>query len=149
MDSINIKTLRGVLIPIANDVRAKLNTPHLPTLAEAHFSAMLKVVSIVLMFLEDTEKQKGESDMKKLSDSLSVEIIKISDIPHTKKESHWQPLVLEEAKALKQGEAKVIDPKVITYGHLNSIVAKLKKDKELDDSIKLIKRGEKYFLAKV
>lgn len=149
METIKIKDLRNALLPIAEEARNKLNNPRVSTLAEAHFSAMLKVVSIMLMFLEDTEKQKGESDMKKLSDSLSVEIIKISDIPHTKKESHWQPLVLEEAKALKQGEAKVIDPKVITYGHLNSIVAKLKKDKELDQSIKLIKRGEKYFLAKV
>ncbi len=143
---IDTKELKAVLMPFAEEARIKGMENSHPVTA-AHYTAMQRVLVTLLSFLDKSDK--GETDMKKLGDELAVQIVKISEIEPRRRGSELEDKILAQINDLKQGQAALIDPEAIKFGHLSAKLSIMKKQKKLSDDIRVIKRKEKYYLAKI
>lgn len=143
-----IKDLRKTLMVVSDEARAKLSNRNLPSGAADYYSAVQKVLYPIFVFLDEADK-KGEINMVKLKDSLSVEVVKLSDIQTSYRDSVWRDAIQKEVDDLAPGYAKLIDPNKISYGHLMSVVLRLQKNKQLDANIRVKKRGEKTYLVRL
>lgn len=147
METINIKELKGVLLPIAEEVRSKLNQAALNTPAQAHFSAMQKILSTLFMFL-NAAQQEDKVDMEKLRNSLAIQVVDIEDIEPRHRSSEIEDLIKATLEVLPSGQAALIDPQRIKYRHLSGKIGTMIKEKKIPSNVKVKKRGDKVYLIK-
>lgn len=158
--------LKQYLLPIAEDIRTRLRSTGLPPLLVARYDTALEILGNLFIFLDKAIKQ-GAIDMKTLKDSVTVQVVKMSEIEgrHYKSEveekiKNWvnelQGLIKEAEKARNYNPetdkpALLIDPKEIKAAHLNTKVGIMRKEKTIPDNIRVVQRksGELCYLIEL
>lgn len=113
--------------------------------AVAHVESKRQILETLLVFVGNAEK-KGVFDMDKFKLGLN-ETVKLDDLVGS--HSQVEPAIIEEAKALKPGEARPIDPSRIKWPSFSNRVYTMRKEGKLPANVKPLKRGDKFFLVKL
>jgi hypothetical protein len=159
MEPVNITTteLKAVLMPIADDVRAKIGSGALNDLAEANITGMQTTLHILLTFIHNTEKER-RVDMSKLKDGLIMQTVKISEIPSSTRTSETQDHILAMVDHLNELAKKVNDPKdlpavlvnnkIMKYQNFTGVFRKMKEAKKIPSGIEVQKVKDTFYLKR-
>ena len=148
MVKIDAQELKAVLLPIAEDVRGRMKNIGLSNVATAHYAAKQEILETLLLFLN--QREKGEQDnMVKLQNDLATQIIRIEEIAPRQRQSELEDRLVELTKGLRPGDAALINPEQIKFGHLSAKISVMKSKKKIPDTIRVMKRGESYYIANV
>lgn len=109
------------------------------------FLSNIGIIETILIWLSNTEKQ-GVIDMETLKLSVG-KTIKLSDIA-AESRSKIDPAIIEEAKALRPGEAVQMNAQSVKWTYFANRVYTLRKEGKLPKEVKPLKRRDSFYLTK-
>lgn len=147
MKTIAIQEFKKVLVEMSEEIRSKPVAPY--------FDGALMILGRQLKFLHEAEQKGEDIDMNKMREEIKAVVMTMADIPARTREGYWPTRIKEEAEKLsravsewkrKKGEPK--DKPVVAFNtedirssHLVNVVKRLKMNREIEDNIKVVQRG--------
>jgi hypothetical protein len=140
MDTVELKqALVGTLLALKEESKHK----RFNAVGDAFINGQIQVLEKIL-----TTIAKGDNDMAKLQNELVSQVVRLDDIAMRQRSSELEANIKELAASLKPGEAALMNAAKIKYGHLSTKISIMKKRKDLDANIHVVKRGDVTYLAK-
>jgi len=139
--------LRKVYLEALKAAKDRLKTVGENALAVARLDSQITVLETLLLWVTDAEKREIV-DMEKVTRNLVAQVVKLTDVTPRARQSEIEDSILETPRRLQKGDAALIDPNTIKFGHFSSKVYALKKKGTLPPDIVVMKRKDKFYLAK-
>jgi hypothetical protein len=135
--------LRQALVKSLLALKEESKAKKYNAVGDAFINGQIQVLEQIL-----TSVIKGDTDMVKLQNELVSQVVRLEDIAMRRRSSELESNIKELVASLKPGDAALMNADRIKYGHLSTKISQMKKKKEIDNNVHVVKRGDVVYLAK-
>lgn len=137
----DIKELSKTLVSALDALKLEAKLKKYNAIGDAFINGQIQVLEQILVSLT------REDDMVKLQNELVSQVVKLEDIQVRRRSSELESGLKQVIDTLRPGEAALMSDK-IKYGHLSTKISTMKKEKNIESNIHVVKRGDKTYLLK-